>query len=268
MISRIGLSAYPSVSLPKLTSGAGSSSMINSPTAITGEPSGATAQASSPEMPHPDQSGDDAGHAGPAAGDHIAGAVGAHMHGAILRLLGNYPAIRRLTARERFRRCLAYGGRMRLRCTSLLPCSVERLAAELTRSALLNHVSWPMLVFVGLDPDPLPERFTARRYLTRLLIGGRLSIGEHTLQRSCRTRIGAQDDSGLVWHDAGYSPLIKVWDHKIRLADFHGMTRYTDEVEVQAGPLTIAAWLFASAFYRHRQRRLSRLVAAGFAYAP
>ena len=166
---------------------------------------------------------------------------------------------------------------MRLRCTSLLPCSVERLTAELTRSALLNHVSWPMLVFVGLDPDPLPERFTARRYLTRLLVGGRLSIGEHTLNLqddpgwpggSGGVPPGMDPAAGLVWHDAGYSPVIKVWDHKIRLADFHGMTRYTDEVEVHAGPLTIAAWLFACAFYRHRQRRLNRLVAAGFAYAP
>jgi len=168
-------------------------------------------------------------------------------------------------------------GRMRLRCTSLLPCPVERLAPELGRSALLNYVSWPMLVFVGLDPDPLPERFTARRYLTRLLVAGRLSIGEHTLNlkddpawrvASGGVTPGMDADAGLVWHDAGYSPLIKVWDHKIRLADFHGMTRYTDEVEVHAGPLTIAAWLFASALYRHRQRRLSRLVAADFAYAP
>jgi hypothetical protein len=37
---------------------------------------------------------------------------------------------------------------------------------------------------------------------------------------------------------------------------------------VRAGPLTVAAWLFACAFYSHRQRRLSRLVATGFAYAP
>ena len=87
---------------------------------------------------------------------------------------------------------------MRLRCTSLLPCSVERLAAELARSALLNHVSWPMLVFVGLDPDPLPERFTARRYLTRLLIGGRLSIGEHTLDLQAGSRGRARVWSGTT----------------------------------------------------------------------
>ena len=63
----------------------------------------------------------------------------------------------------------------------------------------------------------------------------------------------------LVWHDAGYSDLIKVWDHKIVLEPFHGMTRYTDQVEIIAGPLTVAAWLFAKVFYAHRQRRLSRL---------
>ena len=46
---------------------------------------------------------------------------------------------------------------------------------------LLNWVSWPMLHFVAISPPELPERFTARRYVTRLLLGGRLSIGEHTL---------------------------------------------------------------------------------------
>ncbi|HEY6681355.1 MAG TPA: hypothetical protein VI030_00165 [Propionibacteriaceae bacterium] len=60
--------------------------------------------------------------------------------------------------------------------------------------------------------------------------------------------------------------MIRVWDHQIVLEDFLGMTRYTDEVEIHAGPLTVPAWLFALAFYGHRQRRLNRLVAAGFAY--
>jgi hypothetical protein len=60
--------------------------------------------------------------------------------------------------------------------------------------------------------------------------------------------------------------VIRVCDHQILLEDFLGMTRYTDEVEIQAGLLTLPAWLFALAFYGHRQRRLKRLLATGFAY--
>ena len=151
---------------------------------------------------------------------------------------------------------------MRLRRTSLLPCSVDRLARELAKPMLLNWISWPLLHFVAVDPPALPERFAAGPYRTRLMLGSVLSIGEHTLD----LQLAPAKGPGLVWHDAGYSNLIKVWDHKIRLEDFHGMTRYTDEVEVHAGLLTLPAWLFAFAYYRHRQRRLNRLVASRFAY--
>ncbi len=151
---------------------------------------------------------------------------------------------------------------MRLACTSLLPCSTARLARELAKPMLLNWISWPLLHFVAVDPPALPDRFALGRYRTRLMLGVLLPIGEHTLDLQQAPAAGP----GLVWHDAGYSDLIKVWDHKIRLEDFHGMTRYTDEVEVHAGPLTAPAWLFAYAFYTHRQRRLNRLVASGFAY--
>ena len=157
---------------------------------------------------------------------------------------------------------LDYGGGMRLACTSLLPCSIARLAPELAKPMLLNWISWPLLHFVAVDPPTLPERFTAGPYRTRLMLGSVLPIGEHTLD----LQMAPGQGHGLVWHDAGYSDLIKVWDHKIRLEDFHGMTRYTDEVEVHAGALTGLAWLFAYAFYTHRQRRLNRLVASGFAY--
>ena len=151
---------------------------------------------------------------------------------------------------------------MRLERTSLLPCSVAKLAPELARPVLLHHISWPLLTFTAVQPDTFPERFAAEKYLTRLKIGGRLSIGEHTIDLQMAPGSGR----GLVWHDAGYSDLIRVWDHKIRLADLDGMTRYTDEVEIRAGLLTVPAWLFARAYYTHRQRRLNRLVASGFEY--
>jgi hypothetical protein len=151
---------------------------------------------------------------------------------------------------------------MRLARTFLLPCSMARLAPELAKPMLLNWVSWPMLHFVAVDPPALLERFVAGRYRMRLMLGALLPIGEHTLD----LQMAPGNGPGLVWHDAGHSDLIKVWDHTIRLEDYYGMTRYTDEVEVHAGPLTGPAWLFAYAFYTHRQRRLNRLVASGFAY--
>jgi hypothetical protein len=43
-------------------------------------------------------------------------------------------------------------------------------------------------------------------------------------------------------------------------------THYRDVVYVEAGWLTPAIWLYASLFYRHRQRRWRRLVRNGFDY--
>lgn len=55
-------------------------------------------------------------------------------------------------------------------------------------------------------------------------------------------------------HESGL--LARVWNHDI---SFHevapGVVSYTDEIEIQAGWLTPAIWLFAHLFYRHRQRR-------------
>ncbi|MCW2810800.1 MAG: hypothetical protein JWP61_1258 [Friedmanniella sp.] len=151
---------------------------------------------------------------------------------------------------------------MRLQRQSLLPCPVERLAPELRKPELLNYISWPMIRFVPVDPPVLPPTWSRQPYRTDLRIGGRLSIGEHTLDLQPTPEAGP-----LVWHDAGFSGLIRTWDHQIDLEDFHGMTRYTDRVEIHAGALTVPAWLFAWVFYAHRQRRLNRLVASGFDYA-
>jgi hypothetical protein len=147
---------------------------------------------------------------------------------------------------------------MRLECISLIACPVERLARELEHPALFHYVTAPMLTFVPVDPPEFPDPWRPGKYRARLLVGGRLPIGDHTLD--------VRDDvSGdVVWHDAGYSGLIKLWDHKIVLEDAYGMTRYRDVVEIHAGPLTLPAWLFAKAFYSHRQRRLNRLTTADF----
>ena len=156
---------------------------------------------------------------------------------------------------------------MRLRRTCLLPCSVERLASGLARRDLFHHLASPILVFDPVEPTDWADHWSPGKYRFHLLMGGRLPIGEHVinLQRIVADASELKTNP-VVWHDAGYSDLVRVWDHKIELEDFLGMTRYIDDVEIHAGPLTVPAWLFAQLFYLHRQRRLSRLVAAGFSY--
>jgi hypothetical protein len=148
---------------------------------------------------------------------------------------------------------------MRLRCSSLQACSRDRLAAELTRPVLLLRIAWPMVAFTPVDPPVLEDRWTFKPYVFAVRLGGRLGIGigEHTIDPRPPQR------RHEVWHDAGHSALVPVWDHRIELTDYYGMTRYSDVVEVRGGILTPLAWLFAQVFYRHRQRRLNRLVARG-----
>ncbi len=53
---------------------------------------------------------------------------------------------------------------------------------------------------------------------------------------------------------------IKQWRHRITV-DERGPYRshYTDEIEIEAGPLTPLVWGYAHLFYRYRQRRWRRL---------
>ena len=151
--------------------------------------------------------------------------------------------------------------------TSTLPCSAARLSDELGRPALFLHITARLLVFSPVDPPTAAAVWTPGVYRFRLLVGGRLPLGEHTVDAQ---QVGVADPAVAapqqVWHDAGHSALIKSWDHKIILEPVGESTRYTDEVEIHAGLQTVPAWLFAHLFYRHRQRRMAEVVAADFDY--
>jgi transglutaminase-like putative cysteine protease len=89
---------------------------------------------------------------------------------------------------------------------------------------------------------------------------GWLPIGRQAMRVSRRS-----DGDVRLLRDDGRGQLATTWDHSIRVepaAD--GGTQYTDTVEVRAGLLTLVVWVFAQAFYRHRQRRWRALVQRGF----
>jgi hypothetical protein len=53
---------------------------------------------------------------------------------------------------------------------------------------------------------------------------------------------------------------IRAWSHSMKVEPIDdARCRYSDRIELDAGPLTPLVWLFASLFYRYRQSRWRRL---------
>ncbi|HSL56804.1 MAG TPA: hypothetical protein VK866_03080, partial [Acidimicrobiales bacterium] len=87
-----------------------------------------------------------------------------------------------------------------------------------------------------------------------LLVGGVLPISRHRLRVE---RLDA--DARLLRSDEGGGP-IRSWRHDIHVEPIDARTcRYTDVIEIDAGPLTAVVWAFAEGFYRIRQRRWREL---------
>ena len=148
--------------------------------------------------------------------------------------------------------------------STLLDAPPERVWAEVNRPALLHFVAHPFIAFDPLDPPTFPERWEEREYRVRVRPFGAIPLGWQVV----RIERPAPSAGAFYLRDNGRGALARRWDHLITIEPAGpGRTRYTDRVEVEAGPLTPLVWAFARAFYAHRQRRWQRLVARGFRYS-
>lgn len=156
---------------------------------------------------------------------------------------------------------------MFVQVSTILDCPAEKAWQEVQTTRLLQYVAAPIFAFTPIDPPTLPERWEEGKYQVAMKVFGVLPFGKQWIgiikppmdKRAQPQRYEVIDD--------GTGDLVARWYHRIVIqptAD--GRTRYTDTVEVSAGPLTIFIWLFAQFFYRHRQRRWRQLVKNGFRY--
>lgn len=83
-----------------------------------------------------------------------------------------------------------------------------------------------------------------------LLLGGVVPFSKH------RIRIAELNDHERVLRSEEAGGIIRSWRHDIFVEPLDNeRTRYTDVIDIDAGPLTVFVAAFASAFYRERQRR-------------
>ncbi len=144
---------------------------------------------------------------------------------------------------------------MKVQIESLLPCFRETVWEEVQKVELLQEVAYPVLTFRARAGEVLPLTWQEGDSLTvELLAFHSIALGEHTLT------IERMDAQAHEIQTREHSHLLRRWDHRIRVEYVaEDLTRYVDEVEIDAGWLTGAVWLFARWFFAHRHRRWQQI---------
>lgn len=135
-------------------------------------------------------------------------------------------------------------------------CSEDELWQKIIDPESLQYVSSPILKFVPIQKDSLQNEWqVGSPYPLKLYFLKFIPLGQHTITL---TEINRETNT-IVSRENGQ--LAKTWNHTITFQeDVAGVVSYTDEIEIKAGLLTPAIWLFAQLFYRYRQRRWKILV--------
>lgn len=131
-----------------------------------------------------------------------------------------------------------------VRVISTLPLPADLVARLMSKPALLQHVTWPVLIIRGL-----PETFElGQRVVVRLSLFGVVPLWKHTI-----TVIAASDLEARTEEHGG--PM-RVWRHHLLVAPVSAAScQYTDEIVLDAGRLTPVALRLVDLFYRYRHRR-------------
>ena len=139
---------------------------------------------------------------------------------------------------------------MIVKVTTELPIPAE-LASDLARKAtMFRYVVWPIF-----DVRDLPEHLDAGDEVSIRLWWLTVIPGwTHTLRlvTVTPTQIFTNEHGGMV----------RTWNHHLDFEPTSATScRYTDEVEIDAGPATLLVVAFAHFLYRWRQRRWRRIAA-------
>ena len=136
--------------------------------------------------------------------------------------------------------------------SSVFPASREEVYNRLQHLETLQYVAAPYATFTPMENN---KNFTWKEGAVssyRFKLFGFIPFGIHTIM------IEKFDQNGIQSRE--HNRHVPVWDHLIILQDLGNQTKYTDEVVIHAGWKTVFIWLWAKAFYAHRQRKWIQLL--------
>ena len=136
--------------------------------------------------------------------------------------------------------------------SSVFPAARETVFEKLQKLETLQYIARPYATFEPVGAAKLVwEVGSTSAYRFRLF--GVIPFGTHKIY------IVRFDPEGVSSREGNEH--VPVWDHDITMVPLDGShTKYTDRVEIRAGWKTPLIWLWANAFYTHRQKRWIRLL--------
>ena len=138
--------------------------------------------------------------------------------------------------------------------TSIFPAAKKTVFAKLKELNTLQYIAKPYAAFL---PEHGQGNFVWEEnavFSFRFKLFGFIPLGTHTINV-----ISFSESDGIYTHE--YNPHVPTWNHRIILDQIdQDKTRYTDEVKIDAGWKTPFVYLWAKAFYAHRQRKWIKLL--------
>ena len=141
---------------------------------------------------------------------------------------------------------------MTVRRTSIFPASRDIVFSKLQELSTLQYVAKPYASFVPVNQNQLTSWAEGSTSAYRFRLFGFIPFGIHTIH------IERFDIDGVSSKEGNKH--VPVWNHKIYMKDRGDETVYTDEVDIDTGWKTVLIWIWANAFYAHRQKKWIRLL--------
>ena len=139
---------------------------------------------------------------------------------------------------------------MIVRRTSVFPANRQTVFLKLQSLETLQDVAAPFATFEPIgNAAPVWTAGSTTSYHFKLF--GSIPFGTHTIH------ITRFSEDGITSREGNEH--VPVWNHEIHLEPLGAEnTEYTDTVDIRAGWKTVFVWLWACAFYAHRQRKWIR----------
>lgn len=143
--------------------------------------------------------------------------------------------------------------KMTVKRTSVFPAKKSHVFALLQRFDTLAYIARPYAAFKSADGQTAPVWEAGRSFSFDFKMFGFIALGAHVINVR-------EFNPNNIYTNEG-NPFCPVWNHRIILKETaDGKTEYIDEVEIGAGWKTPFVYLWAQAFYAHRQKKWIKLL--------